>query len=88
MFSRFPARDFALDVDITTEEDMLLQLRLMAPIPEEVQLKIKYISPEEPDSVESHIKMLNEAFINTSRITADVRNFDVPYQRFKVQVAR
>ena len=33
------------------------------------------------------MRISNGAFTNVSRITADVRNSDVPYQRFKVQIA-
>ena len=80
----FLAGDFDLDVDITTAGDVLLQLTLLAPVPGEVRLRIKYTSP---DSTEPHTRTSNEAYINASRITADVRNSDVPYQQFKVQVA-
>lgn len=80
------AGDFGLDVDITTAGDTLLQLTL-APIPGTVRLRIKYISQENPDSTEQHMRISNGAFTNVSRITVDVPNSDVPYQRFKVQVA-
>ena len=81
------AGDFDLDVDITTTGDTLFQLILLVPIPGTVQLRIKYISQENPDSTEQHMRRSNGAYTNVSRITADVPSSDVPYQRFKVQVA-
>ena len=59
----------------------------MAPIPGTVHVRIKYISQENSDSTEQHMRRSNGAYTNVSRITVDVPSSDVPYQRFKVQVA-
>ena len=83
------AGDFDVRVVITVDGDVQLFVTPLEGylIPELTRLQIKFTSEDETNGITSNTTS-TAAFVNTERIFYQIPSSEVPFQRFRVQVAQ